>query len=290
MRPVDLALAVAVNLVWGLNFAITKLGVAEMPPMMVVAIRYALTAMILAPWLKWPGAKFPQIVMISFTLGFVHFSLMFTGLTGLDASVAAIAVQSQVPFSAVLAFLVFRDRLGWKRAGGIAIALSGIGLTAGLNDEAAGVDPFFLTLVVMAALAWSISHIQVKRLGQIDSLTLNAWIALLAAPQLALGTVVIEGSNIDTLLSAGGWAWFAIIYMAVGVSVFGYGVWYRLIQRYDVNQIAPLSLLAPTFGIGAGILLLGEPATPEKLIGGAMTLTGVAIVSLVKTDKKVQAS
>ena len=110
MRPVDLALAVAVNLVWGLNFAITKLGVAEMPPMMVVAIRYALTAMILAPWLKWPGAKFPQIVMISFTLGFVHFSLMFTGLTGLDASVAAIAVQSQVPFSAVLAFLVFRDR------------------------------------------------------------------------------------------------------------------------------------------------------------------------------------
>ena len=185
---------------------------------------------------------------------------------------------------------MFLDRLGWKRAGGIAIALSGIELTAGLTDEAAGVDPFFLTLVVMAALAWSISHIQVKRLGQIDSLTLNAWIALLAAPQLALGTVVIEGSNIDTLLSAGGWAWFAIIYMAVGVSVFGYGVWYRLIQRYDVNQIAPLSLLAPTFGIGAGILLLGEPATPEKLIGGAMTLTGVAIVSLVKTDKKVQAS
>jgi O-acetylserine/cysteine efflux transporter len=287
LRPIDIALAVAVNLAWGLNFVITKLGVAEMPPMMLVAFRYALVALVLAPWLRWPTGKFLQVAAVSVTLGFLHFALMFTGVSGVDASVAAIAVQVQVPFSALLAYFLFKDKLGWRRGAGVAMAISGVLLIAGgPNAENGGADPFYVGLIVMAAFAWAVSSVQVKKIGTIGTLTLNAWIALLAWPQLALGSLLIEGGSWDDIAGAGVWAWSSIVYMAIAVTVFGYGIWYRLIQRYDVTQVIPLSLLAPTFGVIFGILLLDEAATFEKLFGGSMTLVGVAIVTLIKPPPK----
>lgn len=284
MRPVDLLLAVGVNLAWGLNFAVVKLGLAEMPPILMVAFRYGLVALVLIPWLKWPKGKFLQVLGVSFTLGFLHFALMFTGVSGVDASVAAIAVQVQVPFSALLAYILFRDTLGWRRTGGIALAIGGVVLIAGGPNavHGGGADPFYVTLIIMAAFAWAVSSIQVKRIGTIGTLTLNAWIALLAAPQLAVGSVLIEGVTWTTVTSAGWWAWIAVVYMALAVTVFGYGIWYHLLQRYQVSQLIPLSLLAPTFGVIFGIVLLDEAATFEKLFGGAMTLVGVAVVTLIK--------
>lgn len=287
MRPLDLLLALAVNLVWGLNFVVVKLGLAELPPMLIVSFRYALVALVLLPWLKWPTGRFLQVAAVSVTLGFLHFALMFTGLSGVDASVAAIAAQTQVPFSALLAYFLFRDRLGWKRGAGVALAIAGVVMIAGGPNavEGGGADPFYVMLVVLAAFAWAVSAVQVKKIGTIGTLTLNAWIALLAAPQLLIGSIVMEDASWEMVAGAGWWAWGAVVYMAIAVTVFGYGVWYRLLQRYQVTQVIPLSLLAPTFAVALGILLLDEPATFEKLVGGAMTLVGVAVVTLIRPPR-----
>jgi len=283
LRSIDLLAAVAVNLAWGLNFTIAKLGVAELPPMLLISMRYGLTALLLARWLRWPHGQFLQILAVSFVLGFLHFSLMITGLAGVDSSVAAIAVQAQVPFAAMLAFVFFKDSIGWRRAGGIALALSGIALLAGQPSGTS--DPLSLAMVIAASLVWAISSIQVKKLGSIDTLVLNAWIALLATPQLLLGSYIFEGDRWADVPSAGFWGWAAVVYMAVAVTVFGYGIWYRLLMRYPVTTVMPLSLLAPTFGVLCGIVLLGEPAGPEKLLGAAVTLSGVAIVILAPRAK-----
>lgn len=278
MRPIDLLAAIAVNLAWGLNFTIAKLGVGELPPMLLIGLRYALTAVILIPWLRWPHGQFRQILIVSFTLGFMHFSLMITGLSGVDSSVAAIAVQAQVPFAAILAFVFFKDAIGWRRGGGIVLALGGIAVLAGQPHDTS--DPVSLAMVIAASLVWAVSSIQVKKLGSIDTLVLNAWIAVLAAPQLLLGSFVFEGDRWASVPHAGFWGWAAVVYMAVAVTVFGYGLWYRLLLRYPVSTVMPLSLLAPTFGMMCGIVLLGEPSSPEKLLGAAITLIGVAIVIL----------
>jgi len=287
VRPIDLLAAVAVNLAWGLNFTIAKLGVGELPPMLLIGLRYGLTAVLLFPWLRrWPRGQFLQILAVSFVLGFMHFSLMITGLQGVDSSIAAIAVQAQVPFAAILAFLFFRDAIGWRRAAGIALALGGIVLIAGQPTGQS--DPLSLAMVIGASLVWAISSIQVKKLGSIDTLVLNAWIAALATPQLLIGSLIFEGDRWASVPDAGFWGWAAVVYMAVAVTVFGYGLWYRLLLRYPVTTVMPLSLLAPTFGVLCGIFLLGESASPEKLLGAAVTLAGVAIVILAPRPKPAE--
>ena len=75
-----------------------------------------------------------------------------------------------------------------------------------------------------------------------------------------------------------GWrGWGAIAYMMICVSMIGYGIWYYLVPRYDVNQTMPFTLLVPMFGVASGALILDERMTWLMLAGSALTLVGVAL-------------
>ncbi|MFP5469347.1 MAG: EamA family transporter, partial [Alphaproteobacteria bacterium] len=65
----------------------------------------------------------------------------------------------------------------------------------------------------------------------------------------------------------------------VGTSLIGHAGMYYLLQRYEVTQTAPLTLLSPVWGVVFGVTLLGDTITTRIILGGAMTLIGVAIVS-----------
>src|SRR5262249_60973949 len=130
-----------------------------------------------------PGFRAPVALWV--ILGGVHFSLMFTGMRGLDVATAAIAIQMQVPFAAILASIFFKETLHWRRLTGMAIAFAGVVLIAGEPRLAGKLAPLFL--VIAAACAWASANIQIKRIGDdVDVLALNGWVALLAAPELAL--------------------------------------------------------------------------------------------------------
>ena len=58
MKPLDIAAGLGVLLCWGLNFPIAKIGMAELPPLTMIGLRYALTVIVLAPVLRWPRGRF----------------------------------------------------------------------------------------------------------------------------------------------------------------------------------------------------------------------------------------
>ena len=59
-----------------------------------------------------------------------------------------------------------------------------------------------------------------------------------------------------------------------------YWVWYRLLYRYPLTRVAPFQMLMPVFGMLAGTLLLNEPLTALKVMGGAATVLGVGLIVL----------
>src|SRR5438270_4542111 len=155
MKPRDVLLALAVMLVWALNFPISKLGFQDFPPILFMALRFALVAMLLCPFFRPPRAKLRQIVAVSVTLGTFHFSLMFSGLARTDSATAALLVQSQVPFAALLAAFFFKDRLTVRSMIGMAIALLGIALIVG--QPRFGSDPLPVVMILGAAFAWAVA-------------------------------------------------------------------------------------------------------------------------------------
>src|SRR4051812_25575107 len=77
MKPADLLLAVAVMLVWGINFVAAKMGLAELPPILLMSIRFATVAVILLPFARLPHGRLRGIAVLSTLLGCAHFSFMF---------------------------------------------------------------------------------------------------------------------------------------------------------------------------------------------------------------------
>lgn len=274
----DVFVIIVVMAVWGANFGVSKLGLQELPPLMLIGLRFALTALFLVPFTRLPRGKMLPVLMLSFSLGFVHFALMFTGLQKVDASTAAIAAQVQVPFSALLAAIFFKDRLGWRRALGMALAIAGVVLLAGEPQTSSNI--FYLVMILAASMTWAVAAIQMKQLADVDALTLNGWMALFAAPQLLIASWLLEDGHLAAIAGAGWKGWGAIAYMAVVVTIFGYGIWMKMLSRYQVNQVMPFTLLAPVFGVAAGIIMLGEALSLLKLLGGAITICGVAIITI----------
>jgi len=272
-----LLLLVGVTAVWGANFAIVKIGLVELPPLTFVLARFVLIAVVLAPFLRLPGRRWRQLLALSVTLGILHFGIMFTAMQHIDAATAAIAVQLQVPFAALLAWLFFRDRFGWRRTLGTLVAFAGIVVIAGEPRFEGGLGP--LLLVILAACIWSFTNIQVKWLGpNINVFQLNGWLAVMTVPQLFALAWIMEGNPIPAYLGASWVGWSAMLYQAVGVTVIGYGYWYTMMRRHAVNQVMPLTLLVPVFGVLSGVLMLDEHLSLPTLIGGLLTVAGVAII------------
>ncbi len=284
IRPLHVAIFVAIMAIWGLNFVVAKVGLEQLPPLLMIGLRWALVAVMLLPFVKPPRGHWREVLVVSFTLGFVHFALMFTGLREIDASSAAIAIQLQVPFAALLSAVVFKDMIGWRRALGMAIAFIGVALIAGEPR----LDGHYLALamVIAAACIWSVANVQIKLMGDIDGLTLIAWIGVFATPQMALGSYLIEDGQAAALAAADWRAWASVAYQSVFVVGIGYGAWYWLLKRYAVNQVMPFMLLMPVFGVASGVAFLDEPLTIALVGGAALTILGVGII-IVRRPKLV---
>ena len=269
-----------VAFLWGVNFAIVKIGLGHWPPLLFVGLRFVAVAAALAPFMRpLPRDKLIQVAALSATLGVLHFGAMFAGLRNLDAATAAIAVQIQVPFAAILAAVVFKETLHWRRIAGIAIAFAGVACLA--DEQHFGGQLGSLALVILAACVWATSSVQIKLLGEdIEILNLNGWVALLAAPQTLLASALLETGQRQAVTGADFQAWSVIAYQAIFVSVIGYSIWYRMMRQFPINQVMPFTLLVPVFGVLSGVIMLGERLTPLMLIGGALTLFGVGVVVL----------
>jgi O-acetylserine/cysteine efflux transporter len=288
MKPRDVLLALVVMLVWALNFPISKLGFVDFPPILFMALRFAIVAALLCPFFHPPRAKLKQIMLVSVTLGTFHFSLMFSGLARTDSATAALLVQSQVPFAALLAALFFKDRLTARSMIGMAIALLGIALIVG--EPRFGSDPLPVAMILGAAFAWAVANIQFKQIGAIDGFALTGWMAFFACPQLLILSLILEDHHLAAITHAGWHGWGAIAYGAIVITILSYGLWYPLMRKYAVNQVIPYTLLIPALTVAGSYLILGDRLDWQSALGGATTIVGVAVIVLRRAPPPRSAS
>lgn len=275
MRIRDILLALTTMLLWGLNFAVAKLALAEFPPILLSALRFTLVALILLPFVPRPKRIRP-IIELAVTLGLLQFPMVFFGLTLLDASTASIVLQLQVPLGVVMAAILLGEKLSWRHGLGMAIAFAGVALIAGAPRlEANRIGLIFL---LIAATAWGFSTVQLKKLGPIDPFVLNGWLGLFVAIELAVLSLAIEGSPLGPIAAATWRGWSGLLYTGLISTIVAFGLWAKLVARYSVSQTLPFMLTVPLFAIVGGIVLNGDRMTTDIIAGGLLTLIGVGLI------------
>lgn len=279
MSPPHLALILFITLVWGFNYIAGKAGVSELPPILFTGLRFLLLSILLLPWLKLHRGQMRGIVIISLTMGGVHFAIFYMGLAAAhDVSTVAIAAQLGVPFTTIMSIIFLKEQVHWRRWAGISASFAGVMII--------GFDPAVfqyldgLMLVILAAMVGSVGMIYMRRLQGVGVFELQAWIALLSWPVLAALSLLLEQNHIPAMASASWLAWGGVLYTVVGTSLIGHAGMYYLLQRYEVTQTSPLTLLSPVWGVVFGVTLLGDTLTPRIIVGGILTLIGVAIVTI----------
>ena len=251
-----------------------------------MALRFTLTAFCLIWFYRPPPGVLKKLFWISLVSAALQYSLTFNGLRGIDASTAALLVQLEVPFGLLLAWLVLGDRISLRQTLGIVIAFTGAMFIIG-EPRLSG-DLVYAFLVIAGAFTWAVGQIMIKQLGNLGGFRLISGVALFAAPQLYIASFLLESEQLLQIRTASIEAWGAVAYLGLIMTALAYGLWYRLLGHYSVNQVMPFLLLLPVTAVVGGIFFLDETLTAKITIGGLLAIAGVAVITIQR--KPVQQS
>lgn len=279
MKASHRLLAVLVAAIWGVNFVAIELGLRDLPPLVLTALRFVAAAVPLVFLVPRPTARLRYVVAYGLVLGVLKFGALFTALAaGMSAGLASLVLQAQALMSVLLAAAVLGERPARTQVAGVLVGSVGIGVLAIGSGGQASVIGFLLTL--FAAASWAVANLVMRASGEKRPLSLLVWSSLVPPlPLLGLAGVVDGGQAVLDAITGLSWrGLLAVAYVAYVSTLVGFGIWNRLIARYSIARVAPFSLLVPVFGLSAAWLLLDEPVGPTELAAAAIVLAGLALV------------
>jgi O-acetylserine/cysteine efflux transporter len=295
MGALDLLGALAVVIIWGLNFIAMKWGLESFTPFELGAVRYMAAALPMVFLIRPPRIGWRWVVGFGMFQGVAQFSFGFFALKlGMTAALASVLMQTQVFFTALFGFIALGERPSRPLLIGMALAAMGL-VCFGMNfigpeaGSAGGATLIGIALTLCAAASWSVSNI-ISRMAQraapgYDPLAFVVWSC--PAPILAfVALVAITEPDAGRWLDAGTWAalpavaWGSVAYLGWMATILGYGLWTRLLTRHPANRVAPFSLGVPVVGLAAGMLVLGEVVTPWQWAGTALVVAALVCVVL----------
>lgn len=270
-------LGLAVVAVWGSNFVVIKWALAHFTPLWLAALRFALAALPLL-WIAKPPLPWRVLAGYGMLIGVGQFGLLFWAMrSAISPGLASLVIQSQVFLTLLLALWLKGQRIRPLQTLALVLAASGI-VWIGLQLNAAA-TPLGLGLILLAALSWACGNLLGQSAGKVDMLAFMVWSSACAAPVLIGLALLVDGLPAlrDSVAAATPGAWAAVLWQALGNTLFGYGVWSWLLARHAAAQVVPLALLVPVFGMACSAWALGESLPLWKLQGAALVMGGLLL-------------
>jgi O-acetylserine/cysteine efflux transporter len=281
IAPGDMGLLMLVVWVWGMNFAAIKIGVTGVPPLLLGALRFSLAAFPAVLFFRPPKVPLRWYVLYGMTISVGQFAFLFSAIrVGMPSGLASLVLQSQAFFTMVFAALWLRERWQINQIAGLALAGAGLVLIGSAHGISMPLGGFVLTLA--AALMWAGGNIVTRKLGRfgpMDQQAFVVWACLVPPLPFFLLSLGIEGPQAmaDAVAHFQWQSLGALMYLAWGATLFGYGVWTRMLSLYPANRVAPFSLLVPVVGLTTGWLVFGEALQPVHFAGCALLMVGLLL-------------
>ncbi len=276
----DFALMVLICAIWALNVIVAKVAVSGMgvPPLFFGALRSGAIALAVLPWLLPVPRPAWRAVAVGALMGGGSFGLMFVGLRTASPSAAAIVSQLGVPMATLLSIIMLGERVRWRRALGIALAFLGVMVVMWTPD---GFEVSVgLLFIAAGAFSGALGTILMKQMEGISPLSYQAWVGFTSVILLGFASGGAESGQFGAAARAGWPLIGLVLFSALVVSVFAHSVYYALIQRYEANLVAPLTLMSPLMAIGLGIWLTDDYFDLRMAVGSGIALLGVLIIAV----------
>ncbi|MCR5980266.1 EamA family transporter [Gordonia jinghuaiqii] len=298
MSTRDRCLALFVVVLWGLNFIAIRLGLDHFPPFFLAALRFAIMAVPVVLFVRFPKVRLKWFLLYVTGFGTVQFMMLFLAMElGMPTGLASLVLQTSAPFTVVLGVLFLRERMTFGQVVGLCIAVGGMALIA--VDRARGSDlggaalvPIGLT--ILGGLSWAAGNIGGRLARPDDPLRMTLWMSVVATPPLYAASLIIEGpaagfESLATLGTEPGLrALGGLLYLAIFGTLIGAGIWTALLSRNDASRVSPMSLLVPVVGISAAFAFLGEVPTTGEIVGAVIVVAGCAAGVMARPRRRTR--
>lgn len=280
---------VAVPAIWGGTFIAGRILALAVPAAVGSLLRFvvAVVALLAAAW--WLEGGLPRLTrrqvlgtLLLGATGIFAYNLFFLGaLARLPASRTSLIIALNPIVTIAAASLLLGERMSARRWLGVAVALAGVWIVVSRGDVLGSirgaVGPGEL-LMFGGVCSWAAYTLIGRRvLAGLTPLAATTWAALWGVALLALaaapdlGNLGTDDLTLPVVLS--------VLYLGVLGTAVGFVWYYQAVQRLGASRTVIFNNLVPVFGATFGVLLLGEPLLPSMLLGGAIAVAGVMLVT-----------
>lgn len=284
-----IAIMFVLCLTWGLQQIALKLAAPDVAPLMQLALRSGVAALLVGLLMLWRQESLLSVStwcpgLLAGGLFALEFLLIGEGIRHTSASHIVVFLYTSPIFVALgLHWKLPSERLNTLQWLGIALAFAGIVLAfLGRSQPAiaAGAPMAVLwgdTLALLAGMAWGATTVVVRcsslakaSASQTLLYQLVAGFVLLLLAAITFGQTAIHATPV---------AWGSLLFQSLVVSFASYLIWFWLLRHYLASRLSVFSFLTPLFGVAFGVWLLNEPLEPSFLAGAVLVLAGVSLVS-----------
>ena len=274
--------------IWGSTWMFIKLGLRDLPPLSFAAARFLLATAILSAVVAARRASLPrgraewsliaQTGVLAFTL---NYGLLFWGEQHISSGLAAL-LQATIPvFGMLLAHPYLPgERLNARKLAGALLGVGGVGVIFSHQLGAEGAMALWGSAAIVAGavfVAWA--NVLVKARGaRMDA-------SVLAAGQMGCGFVALAAAALALEGDPRGLNWtplavVCLLYLTLVGSVAAFLLFYWLVRHVDVTKTMLIALVTPLAAVLLGVAVLGEEVSWRTLAGGALIMSGIALVVL----------
>jgi drug/metabolite transporter (DMT)-like permease len=274
---------------WGISFIATKVAVAEIPPPVVVWLRFTIGLVILLVVMLFRGLlRLPTFKDGCYfaLLGFIGISLLqwlqSNGLVTSQASTTSWIVSTAPIFIALLAWIFLREKLGLMANAGIILATLGVVLVVSKGNLSSMFTGTISTpgdlLVLISAPTWAVfSVLSRSALKKFPALFVLFYVMLFGWMFSSIHFIFIQGWTFIPQIGSSGW--LAIGFLGIGSTALAYIFWFDGLQAISASQAGVFLYIEPLVSLVAAALILGEIITLSALLGGGLIIFGVWLVN-----------
>lgn len=272
-----ISLVIIATFLMGSSFAVGKIGLAYISPLLLVGLRFTLAGVLLGIWVRkkrLPSSLFDWIKV--FAIGFFQttgvMGCIFLSLRTISAGETSILTFMNPLFVIILGTLFLGIRYRFSQWMGVLIGFVGVVITLGfhMNFEVG------IWLGLGSAVSWSIATVLVKKWGfKYDVWVLTAYQMLFGGLLLLLLSLTIESPTIIINFTSVS----VLLYLAIFGSIVQFATWYYLLSKGDPGKTSAFLFLAPFFGVLSGWILLGEVVRWYVFFGGILIIIGIFLAN-----------
>ena len=275
------------TLVWGCNWPILKMGVAELAPLTFRGLTLPLAALglllvarasgdsirVARAW--WPKFAVLALLNISGWNGLVLF-----GVQQLPAGRSAILAFTMPIWATMIAAVMLHEPLSRRKLFGLALGAAGLAVLLGDQIGVMRKAPLGALMILGAAITWAFGTVLLRKWQlPIAQNTLSGWMMLLGWLPLAVLAPLFDpqpwSAEFGNLSARG---WFAVAYNVFLAGTLAHWAWFTLARTLPVAVSSLSSLPVPVVGVISGILLLGERPGPQEWLALALVVTALFVV------------